>query len=71
MLGLLFCWFGLILRFQAELLFENDDFFFKFINLEVDFEHFLFRIIGHFIDVIGVVDKVLVEDACSYDKMNR
>jgi hypothetical protein len=64
LLGLLFGRFGLGVSFEAEFLLEDDDFFLKLINLEIDFKHFLLRIIGHFIDVIGVVDKVLVEDAC-------
>ena len=71
LLGLLFGRFGLSVCFQAEFLLEDDDFFLKLINLEIDFEHFLLRIIGHFIDVISVVDKVLVEDACCYGLIYR
>ena len=50
--------FGLI--FESKFLFQNNDFLFEFINHEIDFEHFLFRVISHFIDVVCIIDEILV-----------
>lgn len=66
LLWLLFRRFALGWALKTKFLFKNDDFLFKLINLEINLKHFLFRVVSHLVDMVGIVDEVLVENTCCY-----